>query len=299
MNQQKILVTGASGFVGWNLVPLLCEKGLAPVLIQNKTPLDFDAAEALPLDLTDAGYVIEAVDRIKPDAVIHCAALSNGKNCEEHPDQAQRQNVDATVHLLNALPEKTRFIFLSTDLVFDGLKGDYHEDDLPRPLSEYAASKIRAENFIRENAANAVIVRTALVYGRDAPHYSCFLGWMHQACRQKQPLTLFTDEFRTPVHVLDLCGMLVRLIDSDFCGTLHIAGPQRLSRHEFGLKFCEAFDYDPELLNPLRLDETVQPVYHPPDVSLNISLARRMFDFKPRDVQSGLEQLKSVEESFK
>ena len=296
----KILITGGSGFGGWNLIQMMSESNEEDYslgLIFNQTPLSFEDMVQFQCDLSDPELVNKIVEDFQPRAVIHCAALSNSKQCEEDPDFARKCNVDSTKNLLKACGSDTRFIFLSTDLVFDGQGQNYNESDEPNPKNVYAQTKVEAEQVIAEHSNNAVILRTSLVYGPDAPHYSCFLNWMHEACKANEPLTLFTDEYRTPILIQDLGHLVMQLIDSDYKGVLNAAGPERLSRHEMGQKFCDVYGYSGSNVEAKKLAEVKTAIHRPADVSLDISLAQEKFDYNPSDFENGLKRIKEIVEA--
>lgn len=291
-----ILVTGASGFVGWNLTRAMLEAGLRPRLTRHRSDHLFPELETLTLDLTDPAEVAAALEAAPPDVIVHCAANSQTGACERDRDGAIRANVRATENLSNALPVGGRFVHLSTDLVFGGHSAPYAETDRPHPINYYARTKLWSENRVREACPNHAIVRTTLVYGPSHPAspYASFLRWMHEGLGG-EGLNLFVDEFRNPVYVGDLCQALIQLIDSTFVGALHIGGPERLSRHEFGQTFAGVHGYPLEKARRARLTGGQFDGYRPPDVTLDIKRARREFEFEPIDIRAGLERTATVE----
>ena len=297
-NLQPVLVTGASGFIGWNLSVQMRDRGLSPVLLINRYPLEGYEQSSIFCDLTSIDQVKDVVQRVQPKAVIHCAAQTQAGECETNPGAAEQINVHGTRNLLEALEGKSRFLFLSTDLVFDGNRGNYQENDEPRPLSVYAQTKYRAEELVKQMSPNHVVVRTTLTYGENSPVSGCFLQWMHEGCRQGR-VTLFEDEYRSPIYVGDLTDLLIRLIDADYSGILHAGGPQRLSRSDFGSIFCDVFGYSHAAIEKKKLSQLKVSSYRPADVSLDISRAQKYFSFDPRDVRSGLEATRTVSDPKK
>ena len=289
----SIMLTGATGFLGWQLLQLMLARGLSPVVTEYRTPLTCPGLNSHQVDLSSFAEVRRLVKHHRPSIVIHCAALTQVDACEQDRELAERCNVLATENLLKALEGQARFIYLSTDLVFDGLRRNYREDDAVKPISVYSRTKQAGEELTRELAPNHAVVRASLIYGPDAPNRACFLSWMHEGCR-KGSLNLFTDEYRTPIYVGDLAQLLLLLTETDFCGDLHAGGPERLSRFEFGLKFCRVFGYDRSTLIKKMLSEVELMSYRPPDASLNIERARSLFDFQPLAVTQGLQRTMQV-----
>ena len=176
----------------------------------------------LRLDLPDAAAVEAAFARVAPDVVVHTAY----RQADEH---LERDVVEATANVARASASiGARLVHLSSDLVFDGNHrppARYSERDVPRPASAYGRSKLAAEHLVRAGGANALVVRTSLLYGKpDGPQ---------ERLARRDDVTFYTDEIRTPIHVADLAEALLELAGrGDVRGVLHVGGPEALSRLE-------------------------------------------------------------------
>jgi dTDP-4-dehydrorhamnose reductase len=211
----------------------------------------------------------------KPAVVIHCAALSKTGDCQARPAEARKVNIDATAHLA-ALAEKAVFIFFSTDLVFDGRKGNYIESDGVNPLSIYAETKAAAEQLVLKNPRHTV-VRTSLNSGATA-NGSAYNEQLVSAWKKGQTLNLFLDEFRCPIPAAVTARAIWELIGKSPGGLLHLAGSERLSRVEIGNL---AAARHPELrarIQPGSLREYQGPP-RVPDASLNCAAAQKLLSF--------------------
>src|SRR6185436_18762811 len=144
-------VTGAGGLIGHQLVEL------APRFAPAWRVIGLTRAE---VDLTDAASVHARFLSDKPSLVIHCAAISKSPVCQSDPALARKVNVDVTTHLAE-LAAAIPFFFFSTDLVFDGSKGDYDESAPVNPLSVYGDTKVAAETVVLANPRHTVL-RTSL-----------------------------------------------------------------------------------------------------------------------------------------
>lgn len=292
MTENKILITGASGFLGWRVAQKLGERSLPFfVLVHDSPPPRIDCMKIVRGDLADPDRIRRILREIDPEVVIHMAAMRNTGACEKNPLKAHEINVQSVRNMLDALsPEKCRFIFTSTDLVFDGLKGNYYkEGDPPNPKMVYAQNKRDAESLINAWGPNRVVLRTALMYGPPSPAYGSFLEWLEQGLRGAG-VDLFTDEYRTPLYVDDAADCVVWLSRSDFAGTLHLGGSERRSRYDFGVEFARIAGLDPAKIRPVRQNDVKTPVYRPPDVSLDSSLAREVSGFSTMGVREGIEK---------
>lgn len=218
------------------------------------------------LDLTDFAAVEKRFREEKPALIIHCAARSKSPDCQANPARARRTNVAATAHLA-ALAAEIGFVFFSSDLVFDGGKGNYAETDPVNPLSVYGETKAEAEQIVLRNPRHTVI-RTSLNSGASPSGTSAYNEQMQAAWRQGRTLDLFIDEFRCPIPVECTASAVWDLLRQNRTGLYHLAGSQRLSRLEIGQL---AAARHPELkpgIRPCSLRE-YQGAPRPPDLSLD------------------------------
>lgn len=285
----SVLVTGGSGALGWVVARLLADR--CRVTATHLTRRDVPAGTTpAKLDLKDDASIAGVLEAARPDVVIHSAAATDPDACERDPAATYRINSDATFRLASlARQAGARVVFVSTDLVFDGTKGNYSEDDQPWPLSIYATSKFLAEEAVLEADAANLVVRSALIYGYAGRSAKTFLGRMLEALAEGQRIHLFTDQRRSPVLIDDLARGIILAIERDLAGIYHLGGADAVSRHEFGLEVCRAFGCDRGLLIPARQEEMDLPARRPLDVTLNSARFARATGFAPRGVRLGLE----------
>ncbi len=291
----KILVTGASGFLGWHLAGrLAADNEVLAAHGANEVRVPGTAGAAL--DFTDAAACERVVRAFSPTVVFHCGAMSLTGDCERDPDLAERVNVTGTAHLLRAaemLRSPSHFVQISTDLVFDGSSGNYSEEDPAAPLMVYGRTKLAAEQAVRGYAGPWTIVRSALIYGPPSFRRPCFLQWMLDGIR-KGTGALFDDEYRTPVFVGDLIRALLAVSGTRTTGLFHIGGRERLSRYEFGLLVAKAWQLPGE--NVLRASATQTPTDcpRPRDVSLNVAKARAALNYSPAPAEESLANIATM-----
>jgi dTDP-4-dehydrorhamnose reductase len=263
-----VWITGANGLIGNELVR--CAKQFAPQFSarglsrSDADLIDFPAVEAL-------------FRRERPRQIIHCAALSNNVICEGEPALAQKQNVQVTRYLLD-LASDIPFLFFSTDLVFDGSKGNYLEEDTPNPLSVYGRTKLAAEDVVRTHPQHA-IVRISITGGHSPRGNRGFNEEMKNAWRAGKTLNLFTDEFRCPSTADVIARAVWELVNRNAFGTFHLCGAERLTRHRLGELVANKH---PEL-NP-KITATSRKEYRgaprPPDTSMNCAKAQAVLSFE-------------------
>lgn len=260
-------VTGAGGLIGRQLVEL------AP---QFAPGMRIIALAREQLDLTDHAAVARAFREQRPRLVIHCAAMSKSPACQADPARAKLVNVDVTRHLTE-LAGDIPLIFFSTDLVFDGLKGNYVETDAPNPLSIYAETKVAAEKIVLQNPRHTV-VRTSLNFGTSPQGNSAFNEDLMLNLRAGKRVSLFTDEFRSPIPAGVTARAVWELAMQKATGLFHLAGAERLSRFDIGkLIVARTPEFAPQLnAESLR---TYNGAPRPPDVSFNCAKIQRWLSF--------------------
>ncbi|MEO1208339.1 MAG: NAD(P)-dependent oxidoreductase [Cyanobacteria bacterium J06638_20] len=285
----KLWLTGASGFLGW-YVAEAAQAQWQVIGTYHRHAVTVPGIALQQLDLTDAIALRQFFSDLRPDAVIHTAALSQPNRCQENPELSQAINVTASTQLAELCAEvEIPFVFTSSDQVFDGTNAPYRETDPVSPLNLYGEHKATAEAEILRHYPLAAICRMALMYGA-APTATNFLQTFLTQMTQGKTLRLFTDEFRTPLSGRDAAvGLLLALEKAQ--GLLQLAGGDRLSRYEMGNIMVEVFDLPASRIQPSRQADVPMPAPRPPDVSADISLARSL-GFAPHDFRSELERLK-------
>ncbi len=289
---QTILITGASGFLGWNLA-----RRLRFQYRVYGTYLDHqvfqDQVECIAFDLTNLDKIDKLCSTLRPSAIVHTAALSDPDYCEAHHKEALTLNTFATRELAKCtLRLGGKLIYLSTDLVFDGASSMYSEADPPSPLSYYAKTKYLGELEIMNNCSSYVTLRLSGLYGRGNGHKRNFFEQMEHAARRNSKMQLFVDQYRTPLFVEDAALAVERFIaDRSLKGLFHLGGPERMSRFEFGQVFCRVFDFSPSLMVPVHLEDAKLAAPRPKDCSLKSDKARKLLKLSLTPAEEGLGQL--------
>jgi dTDP-4-dehydrorhamnose reductase len=303
---RTLLITGGSGFLGWNLIQVLTTDANV-VATYHTHPFQLDGCQVFKVDLTERSQVTELINQIHPEVIVHTAALTSVAHCQKYREAAFAANVLATRYLIDAAnTQQARFIYISTDLVFDGTKGRYTEHDSPNPLNYYAETKFLGEKEVRTHAENFLIVRVALMYGngssaRSVPQKSGrtggisggFCDWMHATLQNRQPLALFVDQYRTPLYVREGAEAIAALLEQNVRNVIfHIGGAERINRYEFGKKFAATFGYDESLLKSVKMTEIPEYSIYGADCSLDSSKIRRQLNIRFSNVVEGLEKMR-------
>ncbi|MCW6037239.1 NAD(P)-dependent oxidoreductase [Spirulina subsalsa FACHB-351] len=289
---KKLFVTGASGFLGWNLCRFV--QGEWDVYATYSShPLTLPGVNLCKIDLTQTSALTTLIREIKPDAVIHTAAASKPNDCQTHPEASYQINVTASLHLAELCAEADiPCVFTSTDLVFDGFNPPYSETSPVCPLSIYGEQKAEAEQGMLARYPKTAVCRLPLMFGVAAPTAQSFIQPFIQTLRAEQELKLFTDEFRMPVSAKTATeGLLLAL--EYISGIIHLGGKERLSRYEFGCLMVEVLDLPSTGLMGCSQKEVKMAAPRPADLSLDSSKAFRL-GYNPPSLRTALTELRGL-----
>lgn len=276
-DKPRLLVTGASGFLGWNL----CRRAVADWSVTGVVhthPIQIPGVTLRQGDLSDHAFAERLIQDVNPDIVVHLAAVSQPNDCERFPEQSSKINVDLTLHLAGLCRKHaTRFVFTSTDLVFDGTSGPYREENAPSPVNEYGRQKVRAESGILKHPEGVLVCRMPLMFGDPGPVAGNFLKSWVEAMNTGKELRLFTDEFRTPVSGTTAADGILCMIERKHEGIVHLGGKERISRYALGRAIARATGTESRaVLAPCSQKDVTMSAPRPPDVSLDSSRAFAM-----------------------
>ena len=282
-----LLVTGAGGLVGGTVLLVAERSGTRAMGLHRVSPPP-PGVDSRAIDLLDEAATARMMNELRPWGVIHCAAAADTAACEQHPEWARRVNADLPTRMAALASELgARFLFVSTDLVFDGSRGGYREEDEARPLSVYGRTKLTGEQGVLEQAPGGLVVRTSIQYG----------GSVSSPRRQDIALrakleagtaTGYTDEYRCPLHCEDLAAALIELVRGTASGLLHVAGPDRVNRFDFSVALAEALGLPSERVIPGRIADHDGIAPRAPDTSLDTGAAQELLKTRIQGLADGL-----------
>ncbi len=288
----RLFVTGGSGLLGSRLAEVALERGYKVYSGYRTHRPEF--GEPVKFDLTDSNSIVKAVDSVKPDVIVHSAALTDVDKCEVEKELARRINAEGTEIVACAARKTGSFlVYVSTDYVFDGTKGMYREEDETNPVNHYGYTKLLGEKYTREYCVDFCIARTCVIYGaKPASGKVNFVLWLIDRLEKGESVKIVTDQYITPTLNTNLAEMLLEVAERKITGIFHLAGATRVSRFEFAEKIAEVFGLDDSLIAPSKMDEINWIAKRPRDSSLDTSKAARYLNEKPCDLKEALKTLK-------
>ena len=281
----RIFISGGSGLLGSKVAEIALERGyeIYSGYCHNKPefgePVKFDLAKDTDL---------EVIYNIKPEFIIHTAALTNVDECEANKALAYKINAEGTKRVVEIANELGAFlVYVSTDYVFSGDKGMYKEDDEPNPIDYYGYTKLLGEKYCD------CIARPCVIYGaKPASGKVNFALWLIDNLRNRKEVKIVTDQFITPTINTNLAKMLLEVAGQELKGIFHLAGATRVSRYDFALQIANKFGLDKDLIIPSRMAEMRWIASRPKDSSLDTSKASRYLKEKPYDLGRALNILR-------
>jgi dTDP-4-dehydrorhamnose reductase len=284
-----LLVTGASGLVGWDLVHRAIDRGHNVTGTYHTNPVTSEQAEIVALDIRNRDRVNDVIKDTEPDAVVHAAAMTDVDSCERHPDRATAINVTGTKNVVRACETVgARIGFFSTGFVFDGNGAVFQEDDDRTAVNHYGQTKILAEDAVAASEAPSTTCRIDQPYRWSTDwQQPSFVEWVLTKCEDSESFPVFTDWYNTPVYVPDCNDAVLQLLESGSIGTYHVAGSDYLSRYEWAQDIADLFGYDPASIKQGHSSEADLSADRPNNHLCNAKV-RNSVDVRFRSVETAL-----------
>ena len=298
---RRLLVVGATGLVGSKLVKYAPNYGYEAFSTHNaRQPQD---SKSFKLDITDREATKMLLEAVKPDVIVNTAALHNVDYCETHHEEARLVNVEGTANLADTASKLgSRFIYISTDYVFDGRTGYYSESDVPGPLHYYARTKVEGE-AVASKVPSYAIARPSVIYGWNSFEATGiasssgktvnFAMYVLDRFSKNETVKAVNDQFSSPTFADNMAEAVLRIASFDGSGIFHTAGRSCISRYEFALKIAEVFNYPTTLVQPVSSKDFKQAAERPKNSCLSVDDTERELGVRFLTAEEGLREMKS------
>jgi len=287
----RLLVTGATGLLGINLSLVAAGQGHQVTGLSHERRLVGIPFDLLRVDLADSEAATEVIEGAKPEAIIHCAALADLNAAQKAPGLAYQLNCEAAGALAKAASRwGIPFIHISTDAVFDGITGGYREEDPVNPVSIYAQTKQVGEEVVMSMHPDAIIARVVF-FGWSISGKRSLSEFFTNNLQNGQMINGFTDAQFSPLYAEDLAGVLLEMLAVGLKGIYHVVSPENLSKYDFGVRIAERFGFDPDLIEPIRMQDLARGAPRSSNLALNPDKVQTALGHRLPTVSEGIERL--------
>ena len=288
---KNFFLTGVSGLLGLNFFLNLKNNNRIYSPIHKKKILGI---KNINLKLHHSNKIKKFLIKKKIDYFIHTAAITNIENCEKYKKKADDTNVKLTLKLSRICNQiGIKFIFLSSDHLFDGKKNFYNENDFTNPLNHYAKTKVEVEKKLLKYNPSCLIIRTNF-FGFGPSYRKSFSDWIIDSLKNKQEIHVFKDVHFTPVSINFLIKSLIEIIDKDVSGIINISSDKKISKYNFALKLAKKFNLNHKFIVPSFFSEIKKKnklVNRPKNMSLNNKKLKSILNLKYIDIDNMINSL--------
>jgi len=285
----RVFIVGASGFVGRIMFEYLSR--------EHETHGSFysnPVKRLIHLDMTDLKAVKDILTSLKPDVIILPAANPNVEYCEEHPKETWQVNVEGSRNIIETAREiGVKFVYFSSDYVFDGTNGPYSEDDVPNPINEYGLQKLAVEKLIKNYLEKYLIIRITVVYGWE-PRGKNFVMGLINNLKSGDFMKVPYDQIGSPTYANNMIQAVKELIEADKTGIYHVAGTDVMDRYTFAKNVAEIFELDENLLIPVTTNQLNQKAKRPLKAGMKVDKVQKDVSIRLMSVRDGLEDMKNT-----
>jgi dTDP-4-dehydrorhamnose reductase len=294
----KILITGSNGLLGQKIVRICLKRGTNFLATSNGVNRNSDCPSEFyqEMDITNQQQIASVFDSFQPTHIIHTAALTNVDYCELNPEECKEVNVVATSKLWEEAQKiNAHFQLLSTDFVFDGLKGNYKESDSPSAVSIYGQSKVDAENIlINSKNTNWSISRTIIVYGKaNNLSRTNIVLWSIDALSKGETMKIINDQFRMPTWADDLAWGCLEICRRNKIGIFHLCGPELMAVNEIVFRIAKHLGKSTKNVEIISSTTLNQPAKRPPRTGFDLTKSKEELGYNPQTLENTIDKLLS------
>ena len=302
-SMKRVLVTGSNGLLGQKITDLVLAEGGFELIATSKGPNRHPVQTGYTyrdLDICNDEQLFNLITELRPDSIIHTAAMTNVDACEADPEACRKLNVDTVAALARICKaQDIQLVHLSTDFIFDGADGPYAEDAAPNPLSYYGQSKLDAEQLILKSGCRAAILRTIIVYGivKDMSRSNIVL-WAKSALEKGESISVVNDQWRMPTLAEDLAECCLLAVEKNATGIYNASGKDMMNMVELVEKVADFWQLDKSLIKPISSESLNQKAKRPAKTGFILDKTIRELGYQPHAFIEGLSILDQQLKAF-
>lgn len=293
---KKILVSGSNGLLGQKITDLALTDPRIELIATSKGPNRHPITQGysyLEMDICNAVEVLQVIESVNPDVIIHTAAMTNVDACENDREYCHKLNVESVQSLAQICKEKDiHLIHLSTDFIFDGADGPYTEESQPNPLSYYGQTKLDAELAIQASGCRYAILRTIIVYGlvKEMSRSNIVL-WAKGALEKGESISVVNDQWRMPTLAEDLAACCLLAAQKEAEGVFNASGKDFMNMVELVEQVADFWNLDKSLIKPITTQSLNQTAKRPAKTGFVLDKTIRELGYQPHSFKEGLQIL--------
>lgn len=296
---KKVVITGSNGLLGQTLVNLLLktqDQYQVVGLSRGENRSGRNDFEYHSIDITNQEELKNCLFQVKPDFIVNTAAMTNVDACEDQKEGCDQLNVEAVKYLAEISKKlEAHLVHISTDFIFDGIKGYYKETDQPNPLSYYGLSKLKSEEVLTNSSIDFTILRTILVYGKvNNLGRNNIVLWVKSMLENEKEVTIINDQFRMPTYVEDLAIACKLSIDKRAHGIFNISSNELLSIYEIAHEIARTFNLNGDFIKPISTETLNQKAARPPKTGFDLIKTNQELGFYPKSFREDLQRFKQT-----
>jgi UDP-4-amino-4,6-dideoxy-N-acetyl-beta-L-altrosamine transaminase/dTDP-4-dehydrorhamnose reductase len=282
-----MLITGISGLLGNNLASYFKDK-YEILGLYNSNPVTIRGIRTEGCDIVRQDSLQKVLQEFAPTVIIHCASLTNVDKCETDREFTSSVNIQATKGLVECISDKNaKLIYISTDSVYDGIKGNFSENDDSNPLNYYGQSKLDGESEVRKKE-NSLILRTN-IFGWNIQYKESLGEWVINELKADRKISSFKDAFFSSIYTFELARIMDIAIQQDLSGTYNCSTSDSCSKYEFARKIADYLGFDKTLITPISIDDFGFKARRGKKLNLNITRLQDKLDYRLPTIDKSIE----------
>ena len=276
--EKRMLIVGGLGFVGSNVSMLAKKKGYQVIIGDSSASKQLSAFQQVVFDITDEEEVKKQIDTLRPNVILNTAAMSNIDKAEKDQEQTYAVNVTGAHNLAKAAKaQQAKYLFISSDAVFDGKHYPFSENSKVDPVNYYGKTKAMAESAVLDACPSSAIARLSLVLGASVTPSNSFIMGFIEKLKKGDEIPTPSIEVRTPVDVYTLSACLLEMIEKDVTGVMHLGSTESGSKFYISQKIAEKLGYNPDIVKESNQSKPGRAPRHLMGV-LDVSKAKQNLD---------------------